>query len=400
MAGPVLGLGMLTILTINLDNGLSTARSNALMADAQVVYGSQNSLYVTTEKWIAPATPPDQLPQAQVTQIDRFDASDPDRTAFVASGEVPGYLLNQFSLSESGGYLRVASTSRPDWWGGAVPQLPSQSYVTVLRTQGNQLHAGGQISGLGRGQKIYSVRFVGGVGYVVTFRQIDPLYTIDLSEPASPRVAGKLELQGYSSYLHPLSDGLLLGIGQDVGAGKRALRVTAGAVSMCPTPARRSCCRRRRWAKARPRRPNTTTTRFLYWAPTKLAVLPVQIYPTQSEPPSGPPTGDHWTTRAQRFHRRDRLPTSTFRHRRGRPDIAPANRGGTPRRSSGRRGSATSCTPSPQKASSPPAWTRSRRVCSQPSPRRHCLPPSARRDRLRAEAPLRQSILRAADSPA
>jgi hypothetical protein len=284
------GLGMLTILTINLNNGLSTAQSDALMADAQVVYGSQNSLYVTTEKWIAPATPPDQLPRAQVTQIDRFDASDPDRTAFVASGEVPGYLLNQFSLSESGGYLRVASTSRPDWWGGAVPQLPSQSYVTVLRTQGNQLVTVGQISGLGRGQKIYSVRFVGGVGYVVTFRQVDPLYTIDLSDPVSPRVAGKLELEGYSSYLHPLSDGLLLGIGQDVGAGNEpsGSQLELFDVSDASSP---KLLHKTTLGQGSSSQAQYDHHAFLYWPPTKLAVLPVQIYPTQSAPPSGPPTG-------------------------------------------------------------------------------------------------------------
>src|SRR5207302_4942886 len=102
----------------------------------------------------------------------------PDTTTFVAAGEVRGYLLNQFSLSEYNGYVRVATTSRPIWWVGEgvalaqplPPAVPSQSYVTVLQQRGGQLTQVGQVSGLGRGQQIYSVRVVGDTAYVVTFR--------------------------------------------------------------------------------------------------------------------------------------------------------------------------------------------------------------------------------------
>jgi len=185
------GLGMVTIVTIDLDRGLWAADSDALMADAQVVYGSTSSLYIATQKWIDPQTAPDRLPRDVTTVIDRFDVSDPDRTTMVASGEVPGYVLNQFSLSEFGGHLRVATTSRPVWWpGGAV--VDSQSSVTVLDTRGAVLAPVGQVSGLGKGQQIFSVRFLGDVGYVVTFRRVDPLYTIDLSSPTAPRVAGQI----------------------------------------------------------------------------------------------------------------------------------------------------------------------------------------------------------------
>ena len=209
------GLGMVNIVTVNFNKGLQAAQSTSLMADAQIVYGSPTSLYIATQKWVAPTLSLGQLPASQVTVIDKFDVSDPDTTTYLASGEVPGYLLNQFSLSESGGFLRVASTSRPIWWGPVVPTT-SQSYVTVLQPQGGVLAPVGQVSGLGQGEQIYSVRFVGNTGYVVTFHQVDPLYTIDLSTPTAPKVVGELELQGYSAYLHPLTDGLLLGIGQDV----------------------------------------------------------------------------------------------------------------------------------------------------------------------------------------
>jgi len=130
------GLGMLTILTIDLDRGLYATDTEALMADARVVYGSQDSLYVATEKWIDPRTPVDKLPQSQSTVIDKFDVSDPLHTTLVASGEVPGYVLNQFSMSEYKSDLRVATTSRPAWWGAQPPQAVSQSFVTVLRSRG------------------------------------------------------------------------------------------------------------------------------------------------------------------------------------------------------------------------------------------------------------------------
>src|SRR3954468_3053931 len=94
------GLGMLTILTIDLDRGLWAADSDALMADAQVVYGSKTGLYVATQRWIDPQVAVSRLPVEQKTAIHRFDVTDPDKTTFAGSGEVSGYVLNQFSLSE------------------------------------------------------------------------------------------------------------------------------------------------------------------------------------------------------------------------------------------------------------------------------------------------------------
>jgi uncharacterized secreted protein with C-terminal beta-propeller domain len=282
------GLGMVTIYTVNIAQGLAFATTDALMADAQVVYGSQSSIYVATEKWIDPSTPAVRLPSVTKTQIDRFDASTPHTTAFIASGDVPGYLLNQFSLSESGGYLRVASTSSPDFWGGGVPQVPSQSYVTVLGTVGNQLLPVGQLSGLGSGQKIYSVRFVGDTGYVVTFRQVDPLYTIDLSDPTAPKVAGELELEGYSSYLHPLGNGLLLGVGQDVAASNEP----SGALLElfdASDPAAPKLLQKTSLGQGSSSQVQYDHHAFLFWPATHLAVLPVQIYQINSEPPTPAP---------------------------------------------------------------------------------------------------------------
>jgi hypothetical protein len=278
------GLGMLTILTMNLDKGLWTASSDALMADAQVVYGSPSSLYVATQKWVDPQTPVTQLP-AQTTVIEQFDATNPDATNFVAAGEVPGYLLNQFSLSEYNGYLRAATTSRPIWWGDGPPPSLSQSFVTVLQQRGGQLVGVGQVSGLGQGQQIYSVRFVADTGYVVTFRQVDPLYVIDLANPAAPAVTGQLELRGYSAYLHPVGTGLLLGIGQDVANNEpSAAQVELFDVSNPKAPAL--------LARTTLGQGSSTPVQFdhhafLFWPPTSLAVLPAEVFPPASSSPGG-----------------------------------------------------------------------------------------------------------------
>jgi hypothetical protein len=270
------GLGMLTILTINLDHGLYQADADALMGDAQVVYGSPRSLYVATQRWVDPSTPVDRLPSTQTTAIQRFDASDPDRTTLVASGEVPGYLLNQFSLSEDQGRLRVATTSRPIWWNGVQAPPASQSSVTVLADQDGALTPVGSVSGLGAGQQIYSVRFLADKAYVVTFRRIDPLYVVDLSTPTRPKVAGELELEGYSSYLHPVGDGLLLGIGTDVNASSNQALGTQIELFDVGDPGAPRLVRKVGLGRGSSSQVQYDHHALLFWAPTGLAVLPIQ----------------------------------------------------------------------------------------------------------------------------
>jgi len=205
----------------------------------------------------------------------------------VATGTVPGYLLNQFSLSEFDGYLRVATTSRPIWWGNGPPSAFSSSAVTVLARSGARLIPVGRVSGLGAGQQIYSVRFVDDTGYVVTFRQVDPLYTIDLRNPAAPRVAGQLELAGYSAYLQPLSPGLLLGIGQDVGQGNEPSGSQLELFDVSDPAAARLV------AKVTLGAGSSSEVQYdhhalLYWPPTGLVVLPVVQYPAPIEYPVVP----------------------------------------------------------------------------------------------------------------
>jgi hypothetical protein len=265
------GLGLLTVLTVDLDKGLTPVDSDAVMTDGRIVYASPTSLYVATERWADrpdPAAPI--VPQTQVvTAIHAFDISSPSQTEYRGSGNVAGYLLSQWSLSESRGVLRVVSTESPAWWG---PGGEAESFLTTLRRRAGSLVQVGRIGKLGQGERVYAVRFVGDVGYVVTFRQVDPLYTLDLADPEHPRVLGELKIPGYSAYLHPIGKDLLLGIGQDVSDQGRPLgtQLSLFDVSDLGHPKRlHQAALGQGWSEA-----ESDHHAFLYWQRTGLVVVP------------------------------------------------------------------------------------------------------------------------------
>ena len=218
------GLGMVTVLTLDAGHpDLAVTDSSAVTADGGLVYASTERLYVATTRggWGAPvpeagllgravglATGGAQQPQ---TQVHGFDTSAPDATQYVASGSVPGWLLGRWAMSARDGMLRVATTTE----GGSDPVTGTEAVVSVLEERDGELVRLGSVGGLGRGEQIRAVRWFDDLAVVVTFRQTDPLYTVDLSDPEAPAVAGELKIPGYSAYLHPLGDGLLLGVGQD-----------------------------------------------------------------------------------------------------------------------------------------------------------------------------------------
>ncbi len=284
------GLGTISVLTFDLSEGLSDGDAVTVLADGQTVYASEEALYVATTRYpeIAPmadgtlsgapmagpgAAPP--VVSEETTEIHKFDITGTGPARHVASGRVRGHLLNQFSISEFDDRLRVATTvsatAAPVPGGGT-----SESLVTVLEDRSGVLEQAGEVGGLGRGEQIYAVRFIGAVGYVVTFRQTDPLYTIDLSDPSTPRVVGELKIPGYSAYLHPVGDGLLLGIGQDATDTGRRTGAQASLFDVSDP--------------AQPRRLDQVALgvgssaaefdhhAFLWWAPRGLAVLPLQTY--------------------------------------------------------------------------------------------------------------------------
>ncbi len=138
-----------------------------------------------------------------------------------ATGEIPGTPLNQFSMDEYQGNLRIASTIGQGFWvWGWGGNSESANDVYVLNTN---LKTIGSITDLGLTERIYAARFIGNRGYLVTFRQIDPFYVLDLSNPASPKKSGELKIPGYSSYLHPLDTNIILGVGQENGKVKLSL---------------------------------------------------------------------------------------------------------------------------------------------------------------------------------
>ncbi|MCW8985520.1 MAG: beta-propeller domain-containing protein, partial [Thermoanaerobaculales bacterium] len=206
---------VLSVLHFDLDE-LGPVTATGLIADGWTVYASQKSLYVaqTSDSW---SWWWGWAPTEMTTAIHRFelDPSRPGPVRYAASGTVDGWILDQFALSEHDGYLRVATTEF-DWWWGTTPDEEQASSVTVLADDGwGKLRMVGHVGGLGPGERIFAVRFMGAKGYVVTFEQIDPLYTLDLSEPTQPKVIGELEVTGFSSYLHPIGDDWLLAVGQE-----------------------------------------------------------------------------------------------------------------------------------------------------------------------------------------
>jgi hypothetical protein len=266
------GLGVLNVVTFDLGEGLVPVDTDGVLSDGQTVYASPSSLYVATQRWVDPADVTRAPVGGLTTTIHKFDISSPLRSRYRASGSVAGYVENQFSMSEWRGVLRVATTEMPAWWGDG--RTESESFVTTLEQRGGSLVRLGRVGGLGRGERTYGVRFFGDVGYVVTFRQVDPLYTIDLSRPSAPTVRGELKIRGYSAYLHPLGGDLLLGVGQDATEEGRVLgtQVSVFDVSDLRRPTLLTRQRLdRSWSEV-----EWDHHAFLYWPQASLAVLPVQ----------------------------------------------------------------------------------------------------------------------------
>jgi hypothetical protein len=287
------GANLLTVLTFDMSaDTFGTGDPVSIAADGDTVYGTTASLYVASGAmvmpWGAGGTNVRGSGSTQDTQIYRFDVSQPGPPRYVASGSVPGYLLNQYAMSEWNGYLRVATTTGTSWAiadgapsvpsgkSGASGVPPSSSAVYELTTSAPVMRIVGTVAGLGSMERIYAVRFIGPVGYVVTFRQTDPLYTLDLSDPAHPQVVGALALTGYSAYLHPVSATRLLGVGQNADSVGHVLgaQVSLFDVSDLAKPSRLATYALASSVSAAGMDPHA----FLYWPADQLVVVPIQQY--------------------------------------------------------------------------------------------------------------------------
>lgn len=171
----------------------------------QVVLGSGNTVYASKENFYiaSPYYRSFMWTSSDETIIHKFKL-DSDLT-YVGNASVPGSILNQFSMDEYDGNLRIATTS--DSWSGG-----SKNNIYVLD---EDLERIGGLTGLAEGERIYSVRFMGKRAYMVTFVRIDPLFVIDLSDPTNPEVLGELKIPGVSDYLHPYDENHLIGFGLD-----------------------------------------------------------------------------------------------------------------------------------------------------------------------------------------
>ena len=269
------GLSMLSVLSIDLESGLEPGNSIGLLASGQTVYASNDSLYVATSPWMAwPATRWEERQDSDdtlTTQLHKFDISDPTTATYVASGDVEGVLHSQWAMDEYEDVLRVVVTDENPWWGSSG--VPETAVVTMSH-RGDELVQIGSVDGLGKNERVYAVRFIEDKGYVVTFRQVDPLYVVDLSDPRDPQVKGELKINGYSAYLHPIGEDLLLGVGQDATDEGRTLgtQVSVFDVSDPSDPRRLS----RMTFEDAYSEAEWDHHAFLWWAPEEISVLPLQ----------------------------------------------------------------------------------------------------------------------------
>ena len=183
------------IISVNVDAPEEPAATETfLLGYGSVVYVSQDSLYLVVSNG----------KEAIIHKIGLLGGL----IKYIAEGRVPGWVLNQFSMDESNGYFRIATTTSNAMRGGSS----SSSAVYILN---KEMKTVGKVEDLAPGEQIYSARFMGNRCYLVTFKKVDPLFVIDLSEPTTPRVLGKLKIPGYSNYLHPYDENHVIGLGKE-----------------------------------------------------------------------------------------------------------------------------------------------------------------------------------------
>ncbi len=202
------GDGITTIASMDLLAVQPTLTSTAILGYAQEVYANEETLLLAQSDWQSGMT----ADSSSRTILHAFGVTGEEPT-WLGSGVVNGTLHDQFSLDERDGITRVATTEE-HWSSNGTPERTNR--VSTLEVSGGALKVLGQSAPFADGEQIYSTRFVGDTAYVVTFRQVDPLFAIDLSNPAEPRILGSLEISGFSDYMHPLDDHHLLTIGREV----------------------------------------------------------------------------------------------------------------------------------------------------------------------------------------
>lgn len=196
---------MTSISEIDLSDG-KYKQSNSFIGDSHTQYASTNAFYLVSTQYPYYYDFNNYKERSSLYKFS-FD----ETLSYEGIGSVYGRPLNQFALSEHQKIIRIATTEGFSW-----SSEGTNNSIYTLKQQGQELTVEGVLSGLGKEREtIHAVRFMGDKAYVVTFEQTDPLYTLDLSNPKAPQKVGELQVNGYSSYLHPVGDDKLLGIGRD-----------------------------------------------------------------------------------------------------------------------------------------------------------------------------------------
>ena len=202
--------GLTSIISIDLTGSSLTFDADHIRSNWPIVYASTDTLLLAEQSadwwWYWGNND-----LHEVTNIHSFDISESGQTSYLSSGRINGTVNDQFSLSEYEDTIRVVSTTGQwgRWW--MVDPEPMENHVITLQESFKDgvrgLYEVGHLDGIAEGETLWSARFVGDTAYLVTFEQMDPLWTIDLSDPTNPAIIGELEIPGVSTYIHPMNDG-------------------------------------------------------------------------------------------------------------------------------------------------------------------------------------------------
>jgi len=194
----------LLVSSLDVESSKSESENAAILGAGSQVYCNPSALFVACQQWQNSGGLMRAWGIAAKTMIYKFDLLPGGKIKSAGAGEAPGAPLNQFSMDEYRGYFRIATTGNRDRDGETV------NFITILDGSLKQV---GSIENIAPGERIQSARFLGGRGYIVTFREVDPLFAIDLEDPRNPKILGELKLPGFSAYLHPWDEKHLIGIG-------------------------------------------------------------------------------------------------------------------------------------------------------------------------------------------
>ncbi|HWR62818.1 MAG TPA: beta-propeller domain-containing protein [Candidatus Thermoplasmatota archaeon] len=210
---PELSDTMTHVISLNLDTN-DVVEKSFMLGSSQTMYVSRNNIFLASLHY--PYYPLLYRTGAESSSADDQETTilhkisiDTGAVTYIAQGEVPGHILNQFSMDEHNGFFRIATTSGNNWMEGS--QTSNNIYILD-----DTLQQISKIENIAPGESIYAARFLGDRAYLVTFVQVDPLFTIDLSDPYNPRILGELKIPGYSEYLHPYDETHIIGIGKEV----------------------------------------------------------------------------------------------------------------------------------------------------------------------------------------